>query len=130
MLKNKGQSLIEIIVVIAVVGIALVAVTLSATFAIRNSRFARDRSTARNLAFEMLETVKQEKRDDPDTFLSGASREEILSPTTGVPVFSRKLTYNLDIAGEKMIVTAEVTWVDSGRTLSVIEETSLEKYSE
>lgn len=130
MLRIKGQSLIEIIVVIAVVGVALVAVTLSATFAIRNSRFARDRSTARNLAFEMLEDVKQAKRADPDAFLGGSTREEILSPTTGTPVFSRKVTYTVDIAGEKMVITAEVTWVDSGRTLSVIEETSLEKYSE
>jgi type II secretory pathway pseudopilin PulG len=130
MLKEKGQSLLEMVIIIGVVGIALVAVTLASTISIRNSRVAKERSVARNYALEIFEQLKAEKTADPDTFLSQGSGTDTLAPVGENPEYTRTVEYNPVIPGEKMEITVTIGWVDSGRNLSIVEQTTLEKYAQ
>lgn len=130
MLKNKGQSLLEVVIIIGVVGVAMVAVTLASTISIRNSRIAKERSVARNYAQEILEQLKAEKAADPDTFLSQASNTETLAPVGADPEYSRTVEYDPIIPGDKMQITVTISWIDNGRTLTLVEQTNLERYAE
>lgn len=130
MRKSKGQSLLEMIVVIGVTGIALVAVALAATFSVRNARVARERATARNYAAEILEDIRSDRTADPETFFTAGSRTETLDPVGTAPVFSRTVTYTEVITGEKVQVQIHITWEDGGNTFNVIEETTFERYIE
>lgn len=130
MLREKGQSLLEMVIIIGVVGIALVAVTLASTISVRNSRIAKERTVARNYALEIFEQLKAEKTADPDTFLSQAGGTDTLAPVGENPEYTRTVLYNPVIPGEKMEITVTISWVDSGRNLSVVEQTTLEKYAQ
>jgi type II secretory pathway pseudopilin PulG len=128
--KSVGQSLVEIIVVIGVTGVALVAVALAATISTRNARIAQERSEARNHAMAMLESVRAERDADPEAFFAAGSRTVELSIIETLPSYQRRLIYTEIIAGQKIQVQAEVTWAESDNVFSLIEETTLERYSE
>lgn len=130
MLKQKGQTLLEMIIIIGVVGVAMVAVTLASTISLRNSRISKERNIARNYVLEVFEEIKAEKLADPDAFLSQSAFVETLSEVGTNPVYARQVEYNPVIPGEKMEVTVTVSWEDSGRVISVVEQTNLEKYAQ
>jgi type II secretory pathway pseudopilin PulG len=129
MKKNSGQSLIEMLIIIAVTGIALVAVALAATISTKNARIARERSLARNYIFDEFEQVKQERKGDPETFFNTATHVVNLDPVGTNPVYTRKVTYTQLIAGQQVKVTVSISWEDSGTTHTVTEETTLDRYT-
>lgn len=117
------------VVIIGVTGIALVAVALAATISTRNARLSRERATARNLAFEVIELAKTERNADPAAFFSSGTRTENLASVGTNPVYDRTVTYTEEIPDQKMRILVVIAWEDAGRDLSVTEETSLERYT-
>lgn len=58
LLRNKGQTLIEVVVVIAVMVIVVSALTFATIASLRNAQFAKNQSQATKLAQEGLEKVR------------------------------------------------------------------------
>ncbi len=112
--KKNGQSLIEVIVAMAV-AILIVGGLLSAVIvAVRNSQFAKSQVLATKYAEEGMENTRQQRDTNWDTFWTKKGTTEgpaIISGTT----FSRSIKYE-DVsggAGDKMKVTVTVSWTDT-----------------
>ncbi len=73
--KNRlllGQSLVEMIVVVAIVTVSLVALVRAAVVAVRNAQFARHQSQAIDLAREAAEWLRSEREKSFSQFVSHA----------------------------------------------------------
>lgn len=62
--KNKGVSLVEIIVAIAVLGIIFATIGGAIIFGVRNSKFSGERDRANSLAVEGIEAVRNIRDND------------------------------------------------------------------
>lgn len=70
MWSNKGQSLIELVVVVAVAVIVVSALTFAAIASLRNASFAKSQAQATKLAQEGLEKVRTlRNRDGPVDYI-------------------------------------------------------------
>lgn len=127
-MKTKGQSLIEMVVVIGITGIALVAIAMVTTTAIRNARVSKERSVARNIMNQTMESIRNTRDKDPDTFFSMTSHNQTLSSTGENPTYDRSVDYNVAIAGSKIQVTVNISWTDAGNTFNVTDSTYLQKW--
>lgn len=127
-MKNKGQSLIEMVIVIAITGVALVAIAVVTTMSIRNARVAKERSIARNIMNQTMESIRNTRDKDPDTFFTMTSHSQTLSTTGENPTYNRTVDYNVDIAGAKIQITVTVSWTDAGNTFNVVDSTYLQKW--
>lgn len=65
--NNKGQTLVELVVVLAVVGMIVTGVVSIAAVSVRNARFSKDQASASRYAQEAMEWIRQER----DTSWSG-----------------------------------------------------------
>lgn len=70
---EKGQTLIELIVVMAVGTIIISALTFAAIYTIRNSQFAKNQFQATKLAQEGMEKIKSIRDRDQAAVISGFS---------------------------------------------------------
>jgi len=68
-----GQSLVEMIVVVAIVTVSLVALVRAAMVAVRNAQFARRQSQAIDLAREAAEWLRSERKKSFSQFASRAN---------------------------------------------------------
>ena len=127
--RQRGQSLLEMVVVIGVTGIALVAVALAATVSVKNARIARERAHAKNYALEVLEQIRTDRVADSETFFNSGTRTETLDPVGTTTQYTREVTYTELVVGESMTVTVTITWLDSGITFTVVEQTSYQRYT-
>lgn len=56
--NNSGQSLVEVLLAVALTGLLLGALVIATTRSIRNSRFAQDQAKATHLAQEKVEYLR------------------------------------------------------------------------
>ncbi len=116
MIRKNGQSLIEVIVAMAVAIIITSGLLVAVIVAVRNSQFAKNQVQATKFAQEGMENARQERDSDWDTFW--AKGGTTYGPTvlgTGSVNFYRNTMYE-DISGganDKMKVTVNVSWTDT-----------------
>lgn len=133
--SDSGQTLVEILVAIAVIILVLVAVVSRAVDSVRNSIFSRDQVLATRFAQEGIEWARSQRDrlgwgeftlaldGDPVTYcvLNLASNLETLSPVgcaDPIPgtIFLREVSFDYeavaDPSGDYADVTAVVSWTD------------------
>ncbi len=110
MKKNDGQSLIEMIVAIAVVLIVVVALVAITTVSIRNANFSRNQALATKYAQEGIEKVRA-YRDQTDwaTFTGNCQAPPGL--TAPPSPFTRTITCPGN--GDTREVKVVVSWTDA-----------------
>lgn len=69
-MKEKGQSLIEVLVALAISVVVITAVTLATISALYNSQFSKNQNLASQYAQQGMEIIRKIKVSDPSTFSS------------------------------------------------------------
>jgi Tfp pilus assembly protein PilV len=111
----SGQSIIEVVIALALmvlVVLGLVKVTVSS---INNSAFARDQQTATKYAQESLESARKCKEKNEAAFWENPDSLCPVLPEISNPKFEREITYTDESGpdGLKMHVEVTVSWSDS-----------------
>jgi Tfp pilus assembly protein PilX len=121
--QDKGQSLVEVIMALAVALLVVVALVRATVTSIRNARFAKDKALATKYAQEGIEAVRA-YRDGVDwsTFISGCSSPPGLSDPPAS--FTRKINCS-GSDDSKRDVTVTVSWSDASGDHESKLETSL-----
>lgn len=145
--QNSGQSLFELVLAIAVIGLIVVGVVILSTNAIRNTTFARNKTLGSRYAQEALEWLRNQRNTDPTNFRSrvttfntycldtlgwgnvnACGSSEYIANTT----FRRQVVFSTtsqnNTKGESVAiinVSVTVSWVDSQGTHSVRSGTDL-----
>ena len=66
--KTKGQSLIEVLVALAIVALVILGIVKASTFSVSNSLYSQDQSIASNLAQKKTVEIISLKNSSPLTF--------------------------------------------------------------
>lgn len=131
---HRGQTIVEAIVVIAVVVLLVTGLIAGTTTSLRSAQAGRSKNQALKYAEEALEYSRSMRDRSWDSFqaLSGAYCMSNTTPlllvysatdtcttniSTGEGSYSRKVTYAWD--GTKMIVTVSVSYPDGATTKEV-----------
>ncbi|MCX6726102.1 MAG: prepilin-type N-terminal cleavage/methylation domain-containing protein [Candidatus Shapirobacteria bacterium] len=120
---NRGQSIIEVVIALAIVAIVIVGLVKVTTISMNNGSFARDQQTATKYAQEGLENARKLKEEDINVFWKKSGVE-----TEIIGKFVRQITYTIIEANQTMKVEVLVTWQDSKGTHQSSLETSLTKW--
>lgn len=132
-MTNKGQSLFEVVIALAVISMIIIGVVILGTNSIRNSSFARDKTLATRYAQEGTEWARGQRDNSWSTFYSHATD----SPTwclsslswgnrgncgtndviSGTP-FQRQLIFSI-IDADNIQVSIKVSWSDGSGTHDV-----------
>ena len=107
--SNAGQSIIEIIVALALVTLVILGLVKVSINSINNSTFARDQRAATKYAQEGIESARQCKEENALAFWNG-SCPELAVPSDAK--FTREITYT-QIEEGKMQVEVIVSWTSS-----------------
>ena len=107
-INEKGQSLLEVLVALAIVVIVILALVGVTTVSIRNATFAKNRALATKYAQEWMEEARKSRDEDSISFFIDGSC--YVSDTPGI--FSRVRTCALD--GDTMTVEVTVSWSEGG----------------
>src|SRR3989344_1230308 len=124
---NKGQSLFEVVVAIAISAVIVVALVSLASTSIRNATFAKNKTLASRFAEEAIEWLRGERDGDIDAFKenslnavwcleslgwvssgSCSSGDEIAGTN-----FFRELSFPNDGVAEVIEASVRVYWTDS-----------------
>lgn len=124
MKKEKGQTLIEAVFVITIVGFILSGLVAAIIYFARVARTAKYRSWAASLAQERLEYLRGEKEKDPETFwtnIASYAGEETLSSSEYPGEFVRNTDIEIQEASSprRAKITVEVSWQDGSQTRKV-----------
>jgi Tfp pilus assembly protein PilV len=116
MKNNSGQTLIEVLLAVAVLIIFLVSMVSVVTHSIANSEFAKNKSLASKYVEEGLEKARAARDQSVDwqTFRTTYNGDVTISPAPPSP-FVRTATFTddeLDPDNKKRIVV-KVTWTDA-----------------
>lgn len=122
---GKGQSLIEVVIAIGILGIIMVGLVSGATVGLKAARLSRERAYAKSLADRKIEEIRTDKTRDPEAFFDTSSSES--EDTNTVPVYTISTIYTLQQVGTRMLVQVDVTWVDGGSTYTVEQDTYFTK---
>jgi Tfp pilus assembly protein PilV len=110
LINEKGQSLIEILVALAIVVIVILALVGVTTVSIRNATFAKNRALATKYAQEWMEETRKERDENINFFDSDCVFQTDNPGLSGI--FSRVRTCGLD--GDTMTVKVTVSWSEGG----------------
>jgi len=121
MRKEKGQSLIEVILALSVVVIILVGLIRVAVVSMRNARYARDEAQATQYAQQSIEEARRLRDEQGNDFFVDSSCND--GPETIDVIFTRERDCNLD--GSNMEVMVTVGWEEGGQDKEVVLETVL-----
>ena len=127
-MKNKGQTLIEVIVAIAVMGVVLTSMVLVATIGIKSARLAKERSEARHLVGNRLEQARRDRDGDPETCFGAGTRTDVPENVGSGPVYTVTTSYVEIVVGAQYEVTIEAVWIDGLNNYSVTQSTYLSKW--
>jgi Tfp pilus assembly protein PilV len=145
---QRGQSLFEVVVAIAISALIVTAVVALATNSIQNSSFSRDKTIATNYVQETMEWLKQERDQNSDIFnvkaeFSRSSDVTYCLDSLSWPVVPKSCTSDEVVVGTNFIreltfpscadpcpvdiVEAKVTvyWIDSKGVHEVTSSTNL-----
>ena len=76
---ERGQSLFELVVAIAVSAIIIIALVSLATLSIRNSTYSKNKALAANYAQEATEWLRGQRDNNTDVFFTDASNNTAIS---------------------------------------------------
>ena len=123
--KQQGQTLVELVIVLAVVGLVVTGVVSIAAISVRNARFSRDQATAARYTQEASEWIRQERNSGWVNFYGRAGRTycmdslywNITNPCTSVQVvpntiFTRTATLT-SLDANSVQVDIVVSWTDA-----------------
>jgi len=113
--KNNGQTLIETLAALAVVVIAILALVVATTVAIRNASFSRNQTVATKYAQAWVEEARKLRdRQAESVFFSNGS----CNASDSTSIFTRTRACTLSIDGDKktMAVVVTVSWTDARGT--------------
>jgi Tfp pilus assembly protein PilV len=125
-MTNQGDSLVEVVVAVAIISVVVLALIRVTTLAVNNATFAKNQATATNYARESLEDARQLKEVLGDsTFFAPAGLSQCNKIDT-VGSFSRRRTCSLTgsppLLDSLMEITVVVSW-DSHAHQSRLETT-------
>lgn len=134
MKNQKGQSLFEVVVALAISTVIIVALVSLASVSIRNAAFSRNKTISSRFVQETTEWLRSQRDDDPTAFIANAqgtwcmpslvwdtslhrscSIDEVIPQTQ----FTREITFTTNtvfVGGvDKTLINAEVLvfWEDS-----------------
>jgi Tfp pilus assembly protein PilV len=109
--KNLGQSIIEVIVALALIAVVVLGLVKVTITSINNAGFARDQRAATKYAQEGIENARKSKEETPVTFWV----KSVLQTTETLGKFRRETTYTPNNAQNpnSMTILVEVSWNDS-----------------
>jgi len=107
--SNRGQSIIEVVVALALVVFVILGLVKVSVSSINNSAFARDQRAATKYAQEGIESARQCKEEDEIAFWN-MSCPALADPSESK--FTRQITYT-QLEEGKMQVDVVVSWGDS-----------------
>ncbi len=73
MIKTKGQSLYELMIVVAIVSLVLIGIVSLSTKGLRNASFSADNAEATRYAQEAIEWIRQQRDEGWDNVYNRAS---------------------------------------------------------
>lgn len=137
---NKGQTLVEVVVVIGVVVLLVTGLIAGTTTSLKSAQSGRIRSQAVSYAQEAIESVRSIRDRSWSTFMeySGSyclGSDLIFNPspgtcsvniTGGENSFTRSVNFNWQ--DPKMVITATVSFVEGESTRNVVLETYLTQW--
>ena len=120
-LGQAGQTLVEAVFVVGIVGLILSGLVASVVYSNRVARVSRDNSSAIKLAREKLEQLKSQEKNDSDIFWADASGDSIDSESITLQNvdFERQWTLSeyLDFGDTRRVkATVTVEWHDASAT--------------
>ncbi|MCS7092483.1 MAG: type II secretion system GspH family protein [Patescibacteria group bacterium] len=139
--KDLGQSLFEVIVALALIGIVLTGIVALSVASIRNASFAKNNAQANRYAQEAIEWIRRQRDANWDQFLNNFAPLDNqtfnyclsdfleISLTTGNctfisgTIFTREL--RVQRSGSTVDLTVTVSWTDSQGRRQVVNQTRL-----
>lgn len=122
---QSGQTVFELVVVLAIVGLLITGIVSVVTLSVRNSSFSRDQSASSRYSQEALEWVRQERDKSWSTFQSKSGQTYCMkqlswssastcgsSDTIADTPFLRTVTLENQDANS-VLVEVVVSWQDS-----------------
>jgi Tfp pilus assembly protein PilV len=129
---QKGISIIELLIAIAVIVMVIVSVTLLTTKSVQLAQFSQDRQKATTLANEAIETVRFNR--DTQTWNNFINNNFSNIELTDDDRFSWTIDVTngsggaLDFSDTLASVVITINWEDSKGEHGVVQQTSLTKY--
>ncbi len=105
---NAGQSIVEVIVALALIAMVVLGLVKVTTVSVNNATFAKDQRTATQYAQEGIEKARKLKEENEAAFWSKSGTE-----TESLGRFTRTITYTEIEDNQKMQVEVKVSWQDS-----------------
>ncbi len=113
-MNNSGQSLVEVLIALAMTVLLLTALVIATTQSIKNSRFARTQAQATHLAQIEVEKLRNIRDEQGWKAFLGSGGTETLPKTDGT-TFTRTSAIN-EVPDENYAdVIVTVYWEDRGR---------------
>ncbi|MCX7928283.1 MAG: type II secretion system GspH family protein [Patescibacteria group bacterium] len=138
--KDLGQSLFEVIVALALIGIVLTGIVALSVASIRNASFAKNNAQANRYAQEAIEWIRRQRDANWDQFLNNfaptngmfnycLSNLEIPLTTGSCTVFISGTIFTRELrvqrSGSTVDLTVTVSWTDSQGRRQVVNQTRL-----
>jgi len=139
-MKSKGQSLIEVLVALGVVSLLLVSLLTIVSTSIKNSRIAKDRTLAVELAQEGMELMRAYRDFSWSEFSDKASGTnwllvddwtvevglDVICPSTVADYFKRcvELSSGDGVVDVQMIVS----WFEGDQEMQTVQTTKLSRW--
>ena len=140
---QKGQSMFELVVAIAICALIIVAIVSLTTNSIRNSSYSKNKALAATYAQQATEWLRGQRDSNINTFIGIATTPawclqelDFTQPAINPAVnctekimdtpFVRWVSFNTSLQGGKTVVEADITvsWVDSQGTHTIKSATS------
>lgn len=113
--KKEGQSLLEVLVALAVALLVILALVQAVTTAIKSSGFAKRKAQATSLAQEGIEKVRGLRDQSSwDNFKSSCNNYNV-GAVSDPTIFTRTVSCSEETP-DKIKVVVKVAWTDAGKT--------------
>lgn len=138
--NQKGQSLFEVVVALAIASLIIFALVSLTSNAIRNTVFSKNKTLASKYAQEANEWLRSQRDSDPEVFINNTlspvwcldSLDFVnvgacsASETVGTSIFLREVSFVSTTQSGKSIIEATITvrWEDAQGTHEVVSVTN------
>lgn len=113
--KIEGQTLVEVVVAVAVIGLVLTGIVMAVTSGLKTSRVSRERFEARRIVGSQLEDIRSERNNDPASFFADGNAGDtiVVGPDVvegNLTSYQKTVTYDYSADGKEVEVTVDVEW--------------------
>lgn len=129
--RKSGQSLLEIIIIVALVAISILTLVKGFTASVGNSRLVSERTAAEDYAKEAIEWIGYQRDLDWDDLKALATGDKYCLPTLDWPagpgvcttaaadfvqfnnlptIYRRELVLTFDVIGSEIVAVVTITW--------------------